>query len=31
MVTSVYAHDSTLVLGSLLEGAVAVCEVPGLN
>ncbi|GAA2627002.1 SMP-30/gluconolactonase/LRE family protein [Streptomyces vastus] len=31
MVTSVYAHDGTLILGSLLEDAVAVCEVPGIN
>ncbi|MFG2025524.1 SMP-30/gluconolactonase/LRE family protein [Streptomyces sp. NPDC048825] len=31
MVTSVYARDGALVLGSLLEDAVAVCEVPGLS
>ncbi|MFE9644747.1 SMP-30/gluconolactonase/LRE family protein [Streptomyces sp. NPDC006365] len=31
MVTSVYAHDGGLVLGSLLEDAVGVCEVPGLS
>ncbi|NGO06210.1 SMP-30/gluconolactonase/LRE family protein [Streptomyces sp. HC44] len=28
MVTSVYEHDGTLVLGSLLEDGIAVCELP---
>ncbi|WP_151477950.1 SMP-30/gluconolactonase/LRE family protein [Streptomyces albicerus] len=29
MVTSVYEHEGTLVLGSLLEKGIAVCELPG--
>jgi sugar lactone lactonase YvrE len=29
MVTSVYAYEATLILGSLLEDAIGVCEPPG--
>lgn len=31
MVTSVYAHEGALVLGSLLEDGIAVCELPELS